>query len=39
MTTVDVLVVRVFADASGAFGTPLGIGDGRLVAPLPGLRG
>jgi predicted PhzF superfamily epimerase YddE/YHI9 len=31
MTTVDVHVVRVFTDPSGAFGNPLGIVDGRLV--------
>jgi predicted PhzF superfamily epimerase YddE/YHI9 len=31
MTTVDVHVVRVFVDPSGAFGNPLGIVDGTLV--------
>jgi PhzF family phenazine biosynthesis protein len=31
MTTVDVHVVRVFTDPSGAHGNPLGIVDGRLV--------
>jgi predicted PhzF superfamily epimerase YddE/YHI9 len=31
MTTVDVQVVRVFTDPSGAFGNPLGIVDGPLV--------
>lgn len=33
MTTVDVHVVRVFTDPSGAFGNPLGIVDGTLVPP------
>ncbi|GAA0957661.1 PhzF family phenazine biosynthesis protein [Kribbella koreensis] len=31
MTTVDVHVVRVFTDPTGAFGNPLGIVDGRQV--------
>jgi predicted PhzF superfamily epimerase YddE/YHI9 len=31
VTTVDVHVVRVFVDPSGAFGNPLGIVDGTLV--------
>jgi predicted PhzF superfamily epimerase YddE/YHI9 len=31
MTTVDVQVVRVFADPAGLFGNPLGIVDGSLV--------
>ncbi|ADB30820.1 phenazine biosynthesis protein PhzF family [Kribbella flavida DSM 17836] len=31
MTTLDVQVVRVFVDSSGAFGNPLGIVDGRQV--------
>jgi predicted PhzF superfamily epimerase YddE/YHI9 len=36
--TVDVHVVRVFVDPSGAFGNPLGIVDGTLVPPAARLE-
>jgi predicted PhzF superfamily epimerase YddE/YHI9 len=38
VTTVDVPVVRVFVDPSGAFGNPLGIVDGTLVPVADRLR-
>jgi predicted PhzF superfamily epimerase YddE/YHI9 len=38
VTTVPVAVVRVFTDAEGRFGNPLGIIDGALVPPSDRLR-